>query len=336
MEATTDSAVAKALEQNPTRAASPFAGGVTRWAPLGIVVAGLVYLIAILPYAAGYGAYRMTLLRWLEMAWGTETWQHGALAPVVAAFLVWRKRDRLAAMPARPAWSGFVLMVGCLLMYWIGYRGNFYYIGYTAIQFLLAGIVLWIWGWAVFWQVGFAWLMLAFAWPYLFLEDTLSFKLRYLMVTVTAKVLNVCGIGTLQDGTALVSAATPAHPQGQWFSVHVDGPCSGMRSLFALMMVSAVFGYFRQRSAWRRCFLFALSLPLAVLANMVRICVLVLGAILFGQEFAIGKGENFASNFHIIAGFVCFLAAVAFGLMGANKLLNRVFGEEQALPFMKE
>jgi exosortase/archaeosortase family protein len=107
-----------------------------------------------------------------------------------------------------------------------------------------------------------------------------------------------------------------------------------MRSLFALMMVAALFGYFRQRSFWRRALLFSLSVPLAMLANMARLFVLIGGSIAFGQNFAVGHGEHYTSNFHLIAGIVVFLVSLA-GLRAAEFLLNRFCGRERPLPLIE-
>lgn len=296
--------------------------------------AALLYLVVGLPYAAGYGEFRMTLFRWLRLAWADPTWQHGALAVPTVIFLIWRQRAPLARLEPSPSYLGLLLAVPSLFIYWVGYRGNFYYLGYASIHVLTAAMVLWLYGWGHMKRLSFAWCMLGFAWPYLFLEDTLAFQLRFLMVGITVKLLNLVGVHTLQEGTALVSAAVRDHAQGELFSLHVDGPCSGMRSLFALMAVSAMFGYFRQRTWWRRGVVFALSLPLAVLSNMARILILVFGSMLFGQTFAVGKGEEFTSTFHILAGIAVYLVALA-GLMALESVINRVFGRERPLPLQE-
>jgi len=309
------------------------AGGHALW-PLIPSAAVMVYLTIFMPYAAGYGAFRFTIGQWLKIQWAQPTWQHGALAPCIAAFLVWRRRARFAALEPESCISGLVLAVLSLLVYWVGYRGNFYFIGYAGLQLLAASVVLWLWGWEHFKLASFAWFILGFAWPYVFLEDTLAFQLRCSMVAVTSWLLNLSGIATLQDGTSLVSAATAQRAQGAWFSLGIDGPCSGMRSLFALMMVSALYGYFRQRSFWRRALIFALSIPIAVLANMARILILIAASILFGQKFAVGHGEIYTSNFHLLAGVAVFLAGLL-ALKAVEAVLNGCFGRETPLPLIE-
>ena len=295
-----------------------------------IAGASLLYLVIGIPYAAGYGEFRMTLYRWLRFAWADATWQHGVLALPTVGFLVWRQRKALSLIKPAPSYLGLALAMFSLFVYWVGYRGNFYYLGYASIHLLTAAMVLWLYGWGHMKRLAFAWCMLGFAWPYLFLEDTLAFQLRFLMVGMTVKLLNLVGVHTLQEGTALLSAATSGHAQGELFNLHVDGPCSGMRSLFALMGVSAMFGYFRQRTWWRRGTIFVFSLPLAVLSNMARILILVFGSMMFGQTFAVGKGDQFTSTFHILAGIAVYLVALL-GLMGIESLINRMFGRERPL-----
>jgi exosortase len=305
------------------------AGGLALWMLLPFA-AVMAYLIFLMPYAAGYGDFRLTIAHWLRIQWAQPAWQHGALAPCIAAFLVWRRRAALGALEPAPRVSGPALVVLSLFAFWVGYRGNVYFAGYASLQMLVAAVVLWLWGWEHFKLVSFAWFILGFAWPYVFLEDTVAFQLRYFMVGLTSWLLNTAGIATVQDGTSLISAATAERAQGAWFSLSVDGPCSGMRSIFALMMVSALYGYFRQRAFWRRALLFALSIPLAVLGNTARILILIATSVLLGQDFAVGRGEEYTSNFHLLAGLAVFLASLL-GLKAAEAAMNRCFGREAPL-----
>ncbi|WP_166442792.1 exosortase/archaeosortase family protein [Phragmitibacter flavus] len=305
------------------------------WA--GPLIFGLLFfgMLLFMPYTAGYADHRLTMRVWIMGGWADPTWQHGMLALPIAIFLAWRKRHILADIPVKASWLGLFTAMIAMIFFWIGYRGNFYYLGFFGIHLLIASAVLWIWGWRHFVTVSFALVMLTFMWPYLFMEDLIAFKLRFLMVNFTEKVLNLIGIATIQDGTRLLSAAVDGRAQGDLFRMNIDGPCSGLRSLFALMMVSALFGYFRQRTFWRRALLFSLSVPLAVLANAFRIIILTIATILFGEQFALGNGEEYTSNFHLLTGLFMFVVALG-GLASAEWFLNRFVRKEKPLVLMEE
>ena len=55
------------------------------------------------------------------------------------------------------------------------------------------------------------------------------------------------------------------------FAIDVADPCSGLRSLFALMALTAGYAYFTQPTWLRRGILFAASVPIAILGNVARI-----------------------------------------------------------------
>ena len=297
-----------------------------------LLTAATLLLVVFLPYAAGYGHLRRSLLQILLKHWSDPTWQHGALAAPIAGFLVWRMRARISAIDARPSGAGFAIMLMAALLYFAGYKAHLIYFGFAAVQMFTAGACVWLRGLQTARACLFPWLMLTFAWPLLFLEESLAFHLRLLMVACAGGVLDLVGADVIREGTALVSAPNPALglDAGAFFRMNIDGPCSGLRSLFALMMVSALFSYFRQRVAWKRWTLFFCSLPLAVIANMARIFLLIAASALFGQEFAVGDPEQEVSTFHFISGIVVFVVALG-GLELISIMLNRLFRPRQCV-----
>ena len=196
-----------------------------------------------------------------------------------------------------------------------------------AIMLLLAGTSLWLEGARRSRVRLFAWLMLGFMWPLPFLEESIGYQMRLLMVKTTGFVLNTAGVDSLVTGTALQSMPNIefGRKAGDLFSVGIAAPCSGMRSLFALLVVGMLFSYFRQRVMWRRIALFSTILPIAIVANMARILVLIFSAMILGQHWAIGDAEKEVSVFHEFTGVVVFLVALLL-LQLAAWLLNRVCG----------
>ena len=288
-----------------------------------MLFAAAVILIAVLPYAAGYGPFKKTILQELLMRWKDPTWQHGALALPIALFLLWRRRDETAAVPAKPSHLGLPVILIALFFYYAGYRANIFYLGYGGLMLLIAGSSIWLAGFRKSWEGVFPWLMLGFAWPLIFLESNVAFEMRFLMIRLTSGVLNFLDVPVIQEGTTLLSGPAHGREAGALFSLNVEGPCSGMRSLFALMMVGALFSYHRQKGFWQRWFLFLMTFPLAILANMSRILVLLGASTLFGQSFAIGDADKEVSTFHFLTGIVVFLVALA-GLQGIAWVMDRL------------
>lgn len=287
----------------------------------------LLLLVGLQPYAAGYGHFRRTIFEELLMRWKDPTWQHGVLLPFIVGYLIWRRREQTRHAPLSSSHWGFLISVFALLLYLAGFRANNFYCGYLSIMTLLAGASLWLQGAPRSRQMLFAWLMLGFLWPLPFLEESIGYQMRLMMVKTTGFVLNTVGVDSLVAGTALQSMPNLelGRKAGELFSVGIAAPCSGMRSLFALLVVGALFSYFRQRSLGRRLALFSTILPIAVLANMTRILVLIFAAMAFGQNWAIGDAEKEVSAFHELTGILVFLVALLL-LQAASWLLDRLCG----------
>jgi exosortase len=285
----------------------------------------LLLLVGLQPYAAGYGHFRRTLFEELLMRWKDPTWQHGVLLPFIVGYLIWRRREQTMQTALSSSRWGFLISVFSLLLYFAGFRANNFYCGYLAIMLLLLGASLWLEGLQRTRARLFAWLMLGFLWPLPFLEESIGYQMRLMMVKTTGFVLNAVGVDSLVSGTALQSMPNLefGRKAGELFSVGIAAPCSGMRSLFALLVVGALFSYFRQRVMWRRLVLFSTILPIAIVANMTRILVLIFAAMIFGQNWAIGDVEKEVSTFHELTGIVVFLVALML-LQVASWLLNRV------------
>ena len=195
------------------------------------------------PYASGYGLGSDPLWRLLLTLWNaSDEWKHGMFVFPIAAVLIFLKRTELAKVPIKGSNWGLLLIVPSLFLYWVGFVANVQYIGYLAIQLMLGGCVIWFLGVRFFKAVFFIWCFLFFAYPFIFLEDLVAFPLRLLMSEASVRFLNLIGFHSIRDGTAIISAADPVAGivNGQRYSVDVADPCSGIRSLFALTMISDV------------------------------------------------------------------------------------------------
>jgi exosortase len=304
--------------------------------PLATIVVFFGILLFTLPYAAGYGPHdKVPLGTMLYKMWGLTEWGHAALVPFICLFLIFLRRQEILQAPIRGSnlLGGGLVFLG-LVLYCLGLKAETEYFGFAAIQILLAGLVLWFWGYRVFGILSFAWFFFLFTYPMPPLEGIVAVPLRLLMSHTSAAVLNVLGTPSLQSGTAIFSAPDMHRglQMGQKFEIDIADPCSGLHSLFALMMISALAGYVSVRRPIFRWLIFLAAIPLAIAGNVVRILLLVWGTEAFGEPFAVGTDVN-PSAYHMGCGYVVYLIALLL-LFGMISFINSkwVEGRLAALP----
>lgn len=280
-------------------------------------------------YSYGIGTTTYSLAQYIWRTWNeSEDMGHGMIVVPATLFLIYHDRERLLSITPKPGWGGLVLLITGLLIYWCGHLADVTFAGLFSLIVILAGTIWWLLGWEFLKALSFPIAFLIFAIPFPGIDSMVALPLRYLMSKLGVVILNLLGVPVVLVGTGILSAPDAAQhlATGQKFAVDVANPCSGIRSLFALMMVGALFAHFTLKGAWRKWILFLCTPPLAVLGNLVRILMLTLGTVTFGSEFALGKNPlEHPSWFHMLAGYLVFMVALA-GMMGIASLLGRLPG----------
>lgn len=295
---------------------------------LAAAAAVLAGLFAYFPYASGYGDRRVNVFEFMAYVWKNPEWEHCWLVPLAAIGIVIYKRKSLGALPVEGSWLGLAALVASFGLYWIGYLADNVYVGYASLLAMVASCVLWLLGreWLKALAFPIAFLIFMFPLPAM---DEWAVELRKVMSALSAGFLNLVGLPVVQNGTSLVSAPDFAAglPAGARFAVEVANPCSGIRSLFALMMVSALYGYLTMRRPWQKWAIFLSSLPLAIAGNFARIIMLTVGTVALGANVAIGT-EHEPTFFHMAAGFLVFGVALG-GMVLLGNLLQRFGGKDK-------
>jgi len=298
---------------------------------LPLIAAGTVSLLLMafllsVQYSFGISESSYSLGLYIWRNWTqNEDMGHGFLVVPLALFLIYTNRQKLLSLTPKPGVGGLVMLIVGLVLFWAGNQADVTFIGLVSVMIALAGTVWWMLGWEFLKELAFPISFLIFAIPFPGLDTMVALPLRYIMSNASVTVLNHIGVPTILNGTGILSAPDPTlhlHA-GERFAVDVANPCSGIRSLFALMMVSALFAQFSLNQTWKRWVLFLCAFPLAVAGNLVRIVTLTLGTVLFGAEFALGKHPlTDPSWFHEAAGYLVFIVALL-GMIGVGWLLNR-------------
>jgi len=299
----------------------------TLWVEVAVAFAVVIGLYGFIPYNFGFESKARSVFEMLQRFWtdpSTADWHHGMIVPLISVGLILHRAKELEKVVIQPSAWGVLGVVAALALFWVGYKIDITIVGFLSLQMMLGGLILWLFGWEMMKAVAFPYAFLMFAYPFYFLDTIVAFPLRGLMCQMSQFFLNLVGVDTLRVGTALVSAPDYAKglAQGQRFALDVATPCSGIRSLFALMMVSALYAHLTLQKGWQKWVLFLLSPALAVLGNFARMVMLTLGTILLGSAVAIGTEEH-PTTFHMAAGFFVFVVALG-GMVGVSRILQGI------------
>jgi len=239
--------------------------------------------------------YYDTFLKLAGDWWNDPNNSHGLLIPPLALYFAWRKRHRFNAQTESPLLvAGIVVVLGSLLVYFVGRLGAEFFLTRISSLTLVAGMVLYFYGWKHLRVMAFplCFLFLAIPIPAL-IFNTVSIPLQGLASEASSEFLNFCDVPVLREGNVLQLATT---------SLGVAEACSGLRSLLSLIALSVILGYMRWRNLGQRLVLIALSIPVALLLNIVRITVTGIIAENWSVKYAMGF-------FHEFSGWVVFVLA---------------------------
>jgi exosortase len=251
-----------------------------------------------------------TLLILAANNWSREDGAHGPLILATAAWLLWLQWPaiRKEGVPGQ-GW-----LVGLLL----GFALLFYVTGQAFDLITLSAAGLYGVGFAIFyskfgaraiirnWFI-FFYLLFAVPPPRMWL-DRLTFPLKQFVSTAATEILQPLGIPVAHEGVVIYVAQ---------YQLLVEDACSGMNSIFGLLAISLFYIYLmRGGSWWYSLILGVLSVPIAILANIIRIVILILLTYYAGDDVAQGF-------LHMVAGVFVFATALIL-MFVVDTVLSRI------------
>ncbi len=263
--------------------------------------------LGILTVLVGF-LYYSILAKLVRDWWNDPNFSHGFFVPLFSAFVVWQERKRLAAIAPKPSWFGLVIMAGALAVLTVGVLGVELFLSRSSLVFLLAGLVVYFAGWHYLRQVLFPWACLFLMIPIpVIIFNQIAFPLQLLASRFASSILPLLGVPVMQEGNIL---------QLPFMRLEVAQACSGIRSLMSLGTLAIIYGYFLEPKIWRRVLLALASVPIAIVANGLR--VVVTGLLV--QYWDPARAEGF---FHEFQGWLIFVLSLL--LLFSVHNLMRVF-----------
>jgi exosortase len=277
----------------PQSSGSPVA--VFSWRTITVVAALLVACYA--------PVLRALLVQWYD----DPDMGHGAFVPIIAGYIAWGQRDKLAGVAPQPNLWGLALVIWGGFQLYIATLGAELFLARTAIVFSIIGAVLLLGGTRYARTFAFPLFLLFFMVPIpAVIYNQITFPLQLLASQVAEYAITGIGIPVIREGNILELAAQ---------RLNVVEACSGIRSLLTLTFMSLVYGYFAEKKSWIRVALFFSTIPIAIAANA--------GRVTITGIIADYKPELAEGLFHEAQGWVIFMMAFAM-LVAVHQIFIRI------------
>jgi len=262
--------------------------------------------------AVGFAALAIpTLITLADRSWSQEFGAYGPIVLVTGLWLVWRHLPeiRRAGEPGNP-WLTAAILTVSLAGYVFGRAyefltletGGVYGAGLAVLQSRVGSRIL-LKHWFPLFYLGFA-----IPPPGNVLAD-LTAPLKHLVSLAATDWLHAFGIPVARQGVTIFVAQ---------YQLLVEDACSGMNSIVGLIAVSLLYIYLtRGSNLLYSMVLVAFVIPIAVIANIFRIMVLILLTYFFGNDVAQGILHFTAGMLLFATALVCVFALdrlIAYGL----------------------
>ena len=224
-----------------------------------------------------------SLLRWMYNSYNAQGVSgddaDGNIIPFLVIGLFWLKRRELLALPLK-IWPPALVILGLgLVLHIIGYVIQEPRLSIVALFTGIYGLMGLAWGSAWLRNSFFPYFLFIFSVPMSTISEPITLPLRLLVSTLVEWIAHgVLGIGVLRMGTQLFD------PLGT-YQYDVAAACSGIRSLTAIFLFATVWGFVVFRSPGKRLFMMALAMPFAIVGNLLRMLLIIIAAVMGGQEW---------------------------------------------------
>ncbi|MFN3527644.1 MAG: exosortase/archaeosortase family protein [Candidatus Altarchaeaceae archaeon] len=229
-----------------------------------ILVAVLLGLLSII--------YFYTIL-WLVTSWYTDPYyMHGVLIPFISGFFIWKKRKQLVLNKQANILPGVLILAFSIILYFLGYFFAANFISGISLVICIIGIAFIIYGESAR-KILFPLCFLIFMVPFPFLE-MIGKNLQFVSAQISALILKIFYAQTEISGAIILIGE---------HSFMVAPSCSGISSIISLLAIVTLLTYFIKCEIYKKIFLIAIVIPVALFTNSLRIVMTVFGVKYYGE-----------------------------------------------------
>ncbi len=283
-------------------------------------------------------------LVWLAKSWAIDPYYtHGFLIPIVSALLAWRQWRYVRSEPpvsnlsvrhfsesplsengapvgrlsltrlSGLSWSGLFLIASSLgVAAWAMRWQNHVVVSFTLVS-MLGGILLFLEGWLRVKRWLFPLLFLCFMIPLPFI-DLASPWLEAFAAKSATTLARAVGIAAAHQGGEITLPS---------LTLVVGAPCSGLRSLVAMVTLSVGWVYIVEGRLVSKAALLIAIVPLVLLSNVLRIFALLVVAVTLGETAALTYYHDWSSPILFLVSLALLL--ILGKVLGCSKVREDIF-----------
>ena len=252
--------------------------------------------------------------RWTK----NEELSHSPILPLVAAWMLWERKDALRQSVGAPASLGLVAAAGSLFVLFMGVFTGIEVLMHLGLVGIIGSLPLALGGWSLFWitLIPIGYLLFAVP-PPPWVVTVLSGKFQLWSSELGVAAARAMG------GTVGLSGNVIQLPNTK---LEVVEACSGLNYLFPFLGLGALAAYFYKGPIWQRALIFLSTIPITILMNSFRIAVTCWLVENHGEQHVEGA-------LHFFEGWVVFVFCIAL-LLGVIYLFTLARGARGLMTFI--
>lgn len=270
----------------------------------------LFTVAVLLAFVAYFGGLKELVFRWYKQ----DEYSHGFFIPLISLWILWQRREQLAASTGAPSFWGVIAIIVAVAMLLLGELTAIFLLIQLAFLLVLVGLVLCYGGSSLLKLciLPIALLLFCIPMPY-FVDSQLSWRLQLLSSNLGVGFLRLMNYSVFLEGNVIDLGV---------YKLQVVEACSGLRYLYPLLSLGFLMAYMYPAALGWRALVFLSTVPITVLTNSFRIAMV--GVLV--ERWGSGMADGFL---HYFEGWIIFIVCQLL-LMGEIWLIER-FGQRRSV-----
>ena len=228
-----------------------------------------------------------SVFAWAWQAWNpTANQEHSKIVPLIFLGLIWHHRKQIAAAPKQGDNRGLIFVVIGIGLFVLAARCLQPRFALGSLPFLIYGSVFYVWGKQTARIILFPCAFLIFLIPFGAVEQA-TFRLQFVITAAIGFLCKLVGLHVDAIGTTLTASDNR-------FNFMIAEGCSGIRSLTAMVMLTAVYVHIAVRGVLKKITVLGFSVLFALIGNIGRIFTIVVVAKFVNPKFAEGLYHDYS------------------------------------------